>query len=294
MIGTPWTDEDWKLLQSRIAAGNVTPVLGAGASAGVVGTSVEVAKAWATCIDYPFPDSDSLPAVAQYVATMIDRARPGEYINERLTACLQNLVVADLADRHDPYRSLPRYPFRVWLTTNYDDLIKRALNAYNKPPRIGVAQWTPADLYWDKAQYDLSDFAPDPKRPLVFHLHGWFGDPKSMVITEADYLEYLEQMSGMTPVLPPMVTEAIATTSLLFIGYNFRDVNLQLVLRQWRIPKVAFVVRPPPEGLSASAEKYASYYPQYLKKVTGVDCKVYWGRASEFCAELDERLGGGG
>ena len=92
----------------------------------------------------------------------------------------------------------------------------------------------------------------------------------------------------------PGPERAIATTSLLFIGYSFRDVNLQLVLRQWRIPRLAYLVRPLPPGLSdAQRDAYVDYYPRYLKTVTGADFKLYWGTASEFCAALDEFLGRG-
>ena len=289
---TGWTDQDWRTLEDRIVAGTVTPVLGAGASADVVGTAASLASSWAADIQYPFPDSHSLPAVAQYVATMVDRAGPGEYVQERLTERLRNVVVADLDEGHGPYRSLPTYPFRVWLTTNYDDLVRRALFSRNKPPKVTVARWTPPDLYWDKTEYDVGDHVPTEEHPLVCHLHGWYGDPASMVISESDYLEFLEQMSGPAAVLPDVVTKAIATTSLLFIGYSFRDTNLQLVLRQWTIPRLAYAVRPFPDGLTeGDRDRYADYYPRYLKKVTGVDFKVYWGTAAAFCAELDEHRG---
>jgi hypothetical protein len=293
-MAAQWTDADWRTLIARIRAGQVTPVLGAGASASIVGGAAEVALAWAEDVGYPFDDADRLPAVAHYVATMQDRARPGEYVGDTFTAVLDGFVVADIADRHDPYRALPQYGFPVWLTTNYDDLIRRALNSANKPPKVGVASWTPPDLYWDASAYDLTGFTPEPDHPLVFHLHGRFEDPPSMVITEADYLEFLEQLSRTDRVLPNVVEKAIATTSLLFIGYSFRDVNLQLVLRQWRIPRLAYLVRPLPPNLSDSQlDAYVDYYPRYLKTITGADFKLYWGAGSEFCADLHEFLEGG-
>ena len=116
-----------------------------------------------------------------------------------------------------------------------------------------------------------------------------------MVITEADYLEFLEQMARSADILPGVVERAIATTSLLFIGYSFRDINLQLVLRRWRIPRMAYAVRPLPHGLSdRHREAYVQYYPRYLKTITAADFKLYWGTASEFCADLDGFMDGGG
>jgi hypothetical protein len=271
----------------------VTPVLGAGASASIIGVGADVAATWSETIGYEFDDFRHLPAVAQFVATTQDRAGAGEYVNSVLATRLASLVVADLP-AGDLYRSLPRHCLPVWLTTNYDDLIERALNSHNKPPRIDVARWTPPDLYWDRSAYDLTGFEASAAAPLVFHLHGRYDDPASMVISESDYLEFLEQLSrDRDAVLPAAVVKAIATTSLLFIGYSFRDVNLQLVLRQWRIPKLAYAVRPLPESVPADQRKaYADYYPRYLRQVTGAAFKVYWGTATDFCAELDARMAG--
>jgi hypothetical protein len=188
----------------------------------------------------------------------------------------------------------------VWLTTNYDDLILRALRSANRSPRVGVAQWRPANVFWDHSPYDVSGFEPSAEQPLVFYLHGRFEDPASMVITESDYLEYLEQMSASkmgesltsAPVLPKIVEEAIASTSLLFIGYSFGDVNLHLQLRRWRIPRQAYAVTPLPDrGTEEQRQAYADYYPEYLERVTGAKFKMYWGTAVEFCEELDERVG---
>jgi SIR2-like domain len=294
MPTSQWSDNDWETLRDRIAAGTVTPVLGAGASAAIIGTGAELASQWAADVGYRLLEPSSLPTVAQYVATTLDRAGPGEYVHVQLEDRLRSLVVADIADADDPYRVLPRHPFPVWLTTNYDDLITRALNAANKPPRVGVSRWTPPDVFFEAARYDLGDFRPTAEQPLVFHLHGRYDDPASMVITEGHYLEFLEQMAAGDGVLPPQVQQALATTSLLFLGYSFRDVNLQLALRRWKVPRTAYAVRPYPAGLDDGRRaELADYSPKYLEDVTRIRFKVYWGTASEFCAELNDMIGSG-
>jgi hypothetical protein len=293
MPTSQWTDADWQTLVGRINAGQVTPVLGAGASVGIVGSAAEIAGEWARDVGYRLLEPTSLPSVAQYVATMVDPAGPGDHIKEQLASRLRSLVVADIQDRHDPYRALPRHPFPIWLTTNYDDLIARALRAANKPPRIGVSRWTPPRVFFDATPYDLTGFQPTTAEPLVFHLHGRYEDPASMVITEGHYLEFLEQMAASEGVLPPQVEQALATTSLLFVGYSFRDVNLQLLLRRWDVRHRAYAVRPFPDGLDDDQRgALADYAPKYLEDVTGIRFKVFWGTASEFCAELETVLSG--
>jgi hypothetical protein len=292
LAGT-WTDAEWATLLDRIEHGNVTPVLGAGASASVLGTGADLAKAWAGDIGYHAIESDgNLAAVAQYVATTGDRASPGEWLNERFSKELENFTVADLESEHDPYLFLPKHKFPMWLTTNYDDLIQRALNARGKVAHIGCSKWQPPDVFWDRAAYDLTGFEPTDKDPLVFYVHGRYEDATSMVVTEADYLLFLEQMASLADVLPPVVESAIASTSLLFIGYSMRDINLQLLLRRWQINRVAYAIRPAPPNIGADdLATYADFYPKYLKEVTGVSFKIFWGTGTEFCKELDEKFG---
>lgn len=289
-----WDTTVWETLLGRIEGGDVTPVLGAGASADIVGGTDEITGSWAEQMGYPTQWDHSLGTVAQYVATTRDRASPGEHIQRHMSDLLRSFVVADIEDRFHPYRYLPRRSFPVWLTTNYDDLVERSLRAVNKEPRIGVATWTPPDLVWDSPRADLDGFEPTVDEPLVFHLHGRYDDVPSMVITETDYLEFLEQMIGAARIIPDLVTSALATTSLLFIGYSLSDVNLQLMLRSWRLHRAAYLVRPVPSWLDADdVEAYAAYYPRYLRDVTGADVRVFWGTGHEFCAELDRRTGGG-
>lgn len=295
MATTEWTHDDWSKLVKRIVQQKVTPVMGAGVSSDVVGAARDLATAWAQEVHYPFDDNWSLPAVAQYVATTGDRSEPGEYIEARVGGLISNLVIPDLGDAYHPYRFLPRRQFPIWLTTNYDDLIERGLNAANKPPRVSTATWVPPNLVWDTRRYELGDFAPSERHPLVFHLHGVYDDVASMVITETDYLEYLEQLRNLSEVLPAVVQNALASTSLLFIGYSFRDVNLQLILRTWNLPRLAYLVRPLPDGLSdEQIQAFTDYYPRYLKSVTRADFKVFWGTASSFCKEFSHRLKDGG
>lgn len=284
-------DDRWTTLCERIEEGKATPVIGAGASAHILGTGGQVATEWGDAAGYPGPAGSPLPAIAQYVAVSQDHASASEYVEKLFRARLEGLSVADLPDRTDPYRVLPRLPFPVYVTTNYDDLLVRGLRAFNREPRVATVRWVPPDRQWTPADPDLEDFEPTVGQPLVFHLHGRYEDRSSMVISEADYLDFLTQMAR-GDLLPQVVREALARNALIFLGYSFSDVNVQLLLRAWTPLRRGMAVQPPPPLPDDRAADFLAYYPAYVKSITGHDLDMFWGTATDFCAELCRRCGG--
>lgn len=280
----------WDALCSRIADGRATPVIGAGASASILGTGAEIAEVWSRDVGYPGPDRWSLPAVGQYVAVTRDPASPAEAIEKLFKKKLDGFSVADIPDPHDPYRTLPKLPFRVYVTTNYDDLLVSGLRAANRPPRVATVRWVPPDRHWTPIDQDLEGFEPSEAEPLVFHLHGRYQDRSSMVLTQADYLDFLTQMAR-EDLLPPVVRDALARNALIFIGYSFADTNVQLLLRSWT-PQRRGVAVQLGDASQPARDDYERYYPEYVKALTNHELDMYWGTASEFCAELCKRCGG--
>ena len=65
-------DADWKVLLERINKGKCTPFLGGEASMGSIPRSSTIARELAAESGYPMEDSDSLPRVAQFIATTAD------------------------------------------------------------------------------------------------------------------------------------------------------------------------------------------------------------------------------
>lgn len=289
-MSVTWQAGDWALLNDRLVAGKVAPVLGAGASIGVIGSAAELAVELAAATKLPFPTTGGLDRVAQYAS--IDRDVPGEAIKEIFAGRLKNLRVGDIADPHDVYKYLTGLGIPLWLTTNYDDLIKRGLAYHNKVATVSVALWTPPELYWDNERYALGDWEPSADKPLVYHLHGCYDDERSMVISERDYLDYLEQMAAdQSKLLAKCVRTCLANSSLLFIGYGFTDPNFHLLLRQWQTPKQCYAVQPAPFAPGEQLDAYTDRYERRLRELTGTSIKVFWGTASEFCAEHERETG---
>lgn len=263
-------------------------MLGAGAvPPEIIGTGSMVAREWAGAIDYPGPDPDDLTEVAQYQASGLgDPAAVGEHLARTIEAKLTDVTGLTVSDEAHPLRMLTAHPLRVFATTNYDDMIERSLRVAGKAPQSLSCRW------WD------DEPTPEPERPveaddpLVFHLHGRYDEPRSMVATKADYLDFVTTLA-QRDVLPPTMTEALGDHSLLFIGYSFRDSNFHLILRALQPRRAGIAVLRPPSGLDgAQLEEWMDYFPSYLESLTGCDFDVFWGDGRDFCLALQQRLDG--
>src|SRR5207248_10005879 len=85
-------------------------------------------------------------------------------------------------------RALAKLPFKMVITTNYDQLFERALREAGKEPKVGVynpEEFTPTS--------DYPNFTP--QEPFVFKLHGDIQRPESIVITDEDYIQFILRMN---------------------------------------------------------------------------------------------------
>jgi hypothetical protein len=135
-------------------------------------------------------------------------------------------------------RMLAAMPFKIIVTTNYDRLFEQALIEQGKDPDIFV--------YDPDENHPTRDSTEDPTetRPRLFKMHGDLLKNESIVITDEDYITFVQRMSdkdAMHPV-PETVRYYMKRWRTLFIGYSLVDYNLRLLFRtlRWRVDPAHF------------------------------------------------------
>jgi hypothetical protein len=282
-------DSDWTRLIKRIHAGACTPFLGAGACHGTLPLGGDVAAEWAQTYKYPLRDRDNLARVAQFVGVMEDPMTPKELMRD----LLGRLDPPDFTRPEEPHAALAKLPFPLFLTTNYDDFMTKALAAEGKDARQEVCRWNRslAVLQEPSRLADDPTYAPTPKAPVVYHLHGRLGVPHSMVLTEDDYLDFLVAISRDAALLPHQIQRAVAETSLLFIGYGLADWNFRVIHRglvtsgEGSLRRLSVTVQVDPND-AESVDTAREYLDSYFE---AMDVRVFWGTAADFVAELSSR-----
>jgi len=302
---TRWTTEDWEDLILSIQVKACTPFLGAGAASPLLPLGGEVSRAFASEFKYPFPDVTNLPRVAQYVS-IVRAANTAKY---RIKLDFEKRLAAERAtnyttilDECDPHRVVADLELPLYITTNYDDLMFQAL-IHSTPPTLPSRKPVQMVCPWRPRRRGMDD-VPDipiqqsPSTPVVYHLHGHFGDIDSMVLTEDDYLTFVESLVVDQNKIVTRLNAAFASTTLLFLGYSLEDFNFKLLLRQLGtyLGKAEgarhVAVQLPPAGNGTEEERLRIGQAQrtYLMKQYNLQrVKIYWGTCRDFATELRQR-----
>lgn len=240
-------------------------------------------------IHTPAEDEDDEPAAE--VGALLDQLRTSRFRGP------DDATAGALPGSLDPYAYLAALPFPAYVTTGYDDLLARALRARGKRPEVGIFPW----------QRELSrlpdpfaadpDYEPSVKRPLVYHLFGHLAFPRSLVLTQDDYFDFL--LAAKNPEyherIPAWLRERLNDSGLLFLGFELEEWAFRVVFRTLLQQEGAgarddyrhvAAQMEPEEGRVLDPGGARRYLENSLKNPR-ID--VYWGPLDRFLAELDGR-----
>jgi hypothetical protein len=113
-------------------------------------------------------------------------------------------------------------------------LLEKALEEEGQEPVTEFCRWKPELLRESKLPLEDPDYVPSPERPLVYHVFGILDQPESIVITEDEHFDFLAAVANSGPgtsLIPPVVEEALANSSLLFVGFGVQDWDFRILLR---------------------------------------------------------------
>jgi hypothetical protein len=297
------TDSHWSTLIGKIRAGLCTPILGARAAFGTLPLAKDLAEELLleeetqTGKKAPLRDRSDLAKVTEYIAVeREDNLWPKVRIAERL----KPRGDPDFGSTDEPHRTLGALRLPVYLTTNYDDFMYKALVASGVRPVREVARWN-SELLENVESKSDSGYEPSKDSPLVFHIHGHWDLPESMVATEDDYFDFLVNIArdlatsptdtSKKAILPLRVRRALKGSTLMFLGYSLTDINFRVILRG-----LVESLSPALRQMSLSVQ-YCGGEPgeleRYIEDYFGHTLKlhVFWYSARQFCHEMNEKLG---
>jgi SIR2-like domain len=273
---------NWDALLLAIKHHRCTPFLGAGACAGILPSGRKLASDWAEEFRYPFTDREDLPRVAQYL--MVQNG--ANFPRLKIVELFDGLRGPDYDQPNEIHRVLARLELPLYITTNYDSFMAKALERMGKRPRREYCKWHLLKRSSRGLKVD-SVLNATPGSPVVFHLHGILEQPESMVLTEDDYLDFL-CIEGMKKLIPFEVEKAFADSSLLFLGYSLEDMNFKVLFRKLAsyidVGMRHIAVQLDPKGPDAQKRYLENYFRQ--KRI-----QIFWGTCEGFISELRRRGG---
>ncbi len=319
LFGTPGTilgdvsDAYWRTLVSKIRRGQCTPILGPGIATELLPTSEDLARALSSG-HYPFADSSDLRRVSQFLGTMDDDEMRQRLLDQLTASVRRNLpssngsgklgTLSDLQLEQwkqlsqtfetEIHQQLARLGLPLYLTTNFDNFLTRALEA-----KLGEGKVRREPVVWKTPREEREVLNPPPSadNPVVLHLFGTDQEPASMVLTEDDHLDYLARISHDQEIfLPASVNALLAKNTLLFLGYRLEDLDLKVILRGLltylaltKYDRMQLAVQIETEKQDASIQREVTdYFQQSFRQYfsSRSDVKIYWGSAHQFMADL--------
>jgi len=314
--------DSWPSIVSNIQDEKCTPILGSGVYDSLIGSWQGMAEALSDQFSYPLAPffRDSMPQISQYIAikqdintlwrqvkTMLRQAwleHSGDLPVElkEANAVLLDLISAGGAkararDEFEPHRVLASLPMSVYITTNFDNMLADALKEAGKAPEVVICPWS--DRFEVASIYDPDrepGYLPSQKRPLVYHLFGHLSEPKSMVLTEDDYFDFLIGFTANKKrnpsTIPPAILRAYSDSALLMLGFRLEDWSFRAMFRtvlgQEGVARRGIHSH---VGVQVEPDDVHNQNPvrarQYLEKYFGkVDLTLFWGNSQEFLSEL--------
>jgi hypothetical protein len=241
-------------IAKRLIKGRIIPFFGAGASAvcrpqgalwqpgrPYMPSGEELAASLASAAQYPRGDGP-LPGLA-VVASWAEHVQGSrEDVENDLRECFA--VECEPGPLHATLAKPDAT--KLYLTTNYDDLVERSLASRNVHVLIdGGAQGLTlhkagekprqVSAIGDELHKLLSDKSTQqPAHPIVYKMHGSIDKTDKSndryLITEEDYVDFLGRPGDSY--IPPYIAGLIEDKAILLLGYSLMDWNVRLILRK--------------------------------------------------------------
>jgi hypothetical protein len=295
---------NWINLLYSIRERKCIPFIGPEACKQWIPLDSDIASRWAKEYDYPLQDSDRLSRVAQFLAIKQgDEGFPKDIFSREI----KRVKIPDfnlVEFRNTPPAVLADLNLPVYITTNYDHIIEAALESRGKQPISDFCRWN-KDLTEYAEENEINsviykegtDYKPTPANPLVYHLHGDIDHHNSMVLTEKDYIDFIINLnrSDIKNIFPSNVRLALASNSLLLIGYSLEDKSLRIIFRsivnslriKFSLSNI-IVMQPSEVIINNKISQAQTYLEQYTKNILKI--QPYWGDAFGFSEELRHQL----
>lgn len=237
-----------------------------------------------------------------YEAAVSQFQKPGPRLS--FSKVVKELDLPIYPEGKDPIRLLAKLPLPIYITTSYFHFIEEALK--QEPPK------TPSTQYWSWSSGETTiklegspdpgnptpvsprEYHPEPMKPVVYHLFGIEDLPRSLVLSEDDYMNFLMNSSeGLNSyeVFPEPLREALSQKRLLLLGYDLRDWDFRALFRlitkfRNRALNPSIAIQLMPNLQNKEFEKQALHYLE--KYFEDYEFDIIWIDTEQFIYELLE------
>ena len=313
-------DEQWKEVADQIRQQKCTAILGPETTGNLVGGAKKLMRQLVEEYrgELPLSTHEDLPQIAQWIehhaaessSQAVLKKWKDLFKNELLarysskvsltpSALLENILhaVGDFENQQPTavYRCLAELPLAIYINTNDDELLSRALAAAKREPVAKTCPWTDAlairHIKNEEHPNAASRSRPSAQCPLVYHLFGQ--SQESVVLTEDDFFRFLIGTVQNHDLIPIYIRRAFADHLLLIIGFQLESWKLRTLLNLFRRNekqlKLGHVViqLDPAQNQNVTSTQVLGYLEKYFSPQ---NTHLFWGSVDDFVSSLSQRL----
>jgi SIR2-like domain len=209
--------------------------------------------------------------------------------NANLIRLLRTILPDDDCQPSKLLHTLARLPLQLIVTTNYDRLMEKALEANGNPSPLIVTQ--PIHGFSPREHRDLQTQLTGNDSLILYKIHGSFvgdsnevppGGSPPVIISEEDYIEFLIIAGVRNVGIPRLISDKLVDSTLLFLGYGLEDWDFRTIYKAlierlpWREKRKSFAIQRNPSKF------WEDFWASKQVKIYDVD--LY-----EFADELERR-----
>jgi TIR domain-containing protein/SIR2-like protein len=280
-------ERHWNSLVTSLRHGQCILVLGSEIPVPVLGDGVGVVDALTRKLSAELED-DNRRVIGYTLAAVAQQFEDTEGFGSNALRALAEKFYKNYADVPSAvHRALASLPFLLILTTCHDALLFEALQAAGKKPL--------------KQRYDVRGDGRDnsnfflpgsPESPIIYHMFGDVEEPRSLILSENDLLDFLIAIVSERPPLPNSLVRALKRPgqSFLFIGLGVKQwylrVLLKVIVRTLELHRTASAIATEPlKGLSEVDREQTIFFYQRGTRIEFEDEEI-----ESFLAELTHRV----
>lgn len=280
-VEIPNLENYWPYLLREIQKLRCLPILGPGIHTDLLPTIYEsIALEMSRYFNIRIENTANLANVIR----SLEHIEVRRFAEDQFVKHIKNTVKPDFSIPDEPHTILAMLPFDLYVTTNYDDSMLDALKSADKlDSRRYICRWKNG---LEEKSLSAIDPGPTIKQPIVFHLFGHINEPRSLVLTEDDYSQYLMNVSLRQDSIPVNIQAELGRRTLLLLGFRPEDRTFQsLITLIERIYADSYK-----EILSLVQFLPIDATNHYIKEMrTRLFAEVYVGSTREFTAELQRK-----
>jgi SIR2-like domain/Effector-associated domain 1 len=119
------------------------------------------------------------------------------------------------------YDKIADLQFPLIISTNPDDILEQYYLQKGIPYSVD---------FYDRSNQNRSNTVLDSQKTIIYKIFGSFQSPYSILFTDNDRVQFAKNVVRNDPPIPPVVRVLLENKTLLFLGFNFQEWHLKILI----------------------------------------------------------------